>query len=441
MTFKRHVNKDYNLVVIKCKLKSIVRPEFRDLVKDWTGRKSVLATKICDLGSMLFFSRAQAAFDNESDHFGGDGEQEIRSCFFSVTYNKRRPLTIPNEFRAFTQDMELDGYRGIEWPSTQYFGNINNVLIETYCRNVQTNLNTHLKKHLTEFLRMRVYEINEAVGRRAYDDADISNTIKLAMGEEDTVTDPNRRANRENLMEIIRECSWYDIANDNVAEFTKNHWYMSIPMWLTMQREIARFNTDAGYREERRGNRQERRLQQRKMRKNKRNIGDDSNKPPFIKNLAVIPICTPQRAHIMFCNTELFQMMRETGCCPKDEEGKLIESKEVTESQQHYWAQIFDLPKIKRLGKRKKQFHYSIVTDGVSVSILYEKKIIDSEAVLSKEEIIRRYLNGEFVYELGIDPGMKTWNATVRRTIATGKEVSRTIERLFSFYSDKCDKQ
>ena len=130
--------------------------------------------------------------------------------------------------------------------------------------------------------RILVYEINEAVGRKAYDDNDISNTIDLALGKEDQVTDQNRWTNRENLMQIIRECNWYDIANDNSAEFTKEHWYQSIPMWLAMQREIAQFNTDAGYREERRGNRREWRLQQREMRKNKQKIVGDRNKPPSL---------------------------------------------------------------------------------------------------------------------------------------------------------------
>lgn len=33
-------------------------------------------------------------------------------------------------------------------------------------------------------------------------------------------------------------------------------------------------------------------------------------------------------------------------------------------------------------------------------------------------------MNGSFEYALGIDPGLKTWNATVRHTIETGKEVN-----------------
>lgn len=447
--FKQHVNKDYNLVVIKCKLKTIVRRPFWHLVKGWMDEKSRSATKICALGSLLFLNRVQAVFDNrlnngiDSDFFGEDGEQIIRSCFYSVTYNKRKPLVIPEEFRAMTGGLEGDDYNPIEWPNNDYFANIMNVLINTYCTNVTTNLNTHLKKRLREYLRMRVYLLNVAANNNVYDDTDISNTIGLAMGEEDRVTDADRQAKRRNLMGMIVGCSWYEILNDNVMEFTKKHWFMSLPMWLTMQREIAEFNTNAGYREERRQNRQEWRKQRREQQKSKQkkdpksDDNNNNNKPPFITNLAVIPICSWQRTHVMFSNKELHSMMCETGCIPKGEDGKQISCREVIELKAHYWNQIFDLRKIFRLGKRKKTFHHGILTDGVSVSILFEKGKVDDEALMSKEEIIRKYLNGEFIYELGIDPGMKTWNASVRRTIATGKEVCRTKELLFFYCDDK----
>lgn len=39
---------------------------------------------------------------------------------------------------------------------------------------------------------------------------------------------------------------------------------------------------------------------------------------------------------------------------------------------------------------------------------------------LSDEEIQQMWL----AYELGIDPGMGTWNATVRRNLLTGEEVT-----------------
>lgn len=43
---------------------------------------------------------------------------------------------------------------------------------------------------------------------------------------------------------------------------------------------------------------------------------------------------------------------------------------------------------------------------------------------MDNQELLQRYLAGEFFYELGIDPGERTYNATVRRDTRTGEEVS-----------------
>ncbi|XP_031639183.1 uncharacterized protein LOC116351242 [Contarinia nasturtii] len=44
---------------------------------------------------------------------------------------------------------------------------------------------------------------------------------------------------------------------------------------------------------------------------------------------------------------------------------------------------------------------------------------------MQNDDILRKqFIGGKFAYELGIDPGMKTWNATVRRNIKTRKEVN-----------------
>lgn len=90
------------------------------------------------------------------------------------------------------------------------------------------------------------------------------------------------------------------------------------------------------------------------------------------------------------------------------------------------WNEVFDIHKINRMGKRK-PFHFMIHTNGVGVSLLYDVKKEDI-APMAPEEIKRKYRAGEFVNELGIDPGMKTWNATVRRNIRTGKEVSISVK-------------
>ena len=93
------------------------------------------------------------------------------------------------------------------------------------------------------------------------------------------------------------------------------------------------------------------------------------------------------------------------------------------------------MDKINKLVNGKKQFERQILSDGVSATVLYLRQN-RAEQPVPREEILRRYAAGEFTYELGIDPGMRTWNATVRRNCFTGEEVSENIECFFSFLSD-----
>lgn len=72
--------------------------------------------------------------------------------------------------------------------------------------------------------------------------------------------------------------------------------------------------------------------------------------------------------------------------------------------------------------RNKKQFINQIVSDGVSVTVLYDQP--KRETVPPSNEQIRQRLSaGEFSYILGIDPGMRTWNAAVRYNYNTGEEV------------------
>lgn len=418
---------DVSLIVVKCKLRTIVRKKYRNILLPIISKISIEATKIAALGSLLFLTKMQNAYNqgrDNSDFFLTDGEKLIRKCFHAVAFNQKRKLKVPLEFRQF-----IDTDNPIEWPRNDYFGNNMNFLCDTFFTNVKNNLNVHLEKRLLQFLRMKVYKLNQQLNAHVFDDLDITNTIKLAIGEPRNITDQQRRGKCEYLMEIIRDMSWFEIANDNVKDFTKKFWMCSITLWLAMQREIEEFNVDAENREERRGQRQEYRKQ--KHQKDKQN--PDENKPPFIKNLVVIPICSFARSHIMIDNYTLYKLMCASGLMPKDKGGMQLPSTEITSNKDFYWNQLFFLRKIHRFKKKKSIFHYEIVTDGVGVSVLYGKSKNSVGRPLTREEIMRKYLDGEFVFELGIDPGLKTWNATVRRTIATGKEARHPFNLHFAF--------
>lgn len=104
--------------------------------------------------------------------------------------------------------------------------------------------------------------------------------------------------------------------------------------------------------------------------------------------------------------------------------GTRITFNQFMEFKSSSWNTVFDMRKIHRLGKRNKKFHYRILSDGVSVSLIYEVEKKEDLQPIDKNNIIQRLENNEFDYVLGGDPGMNKWNTTVRRTIATGKEVS-----------------
>ncbi|XP_055308467.1 uncharacterized protein LOC129572524 [Sitodiplosis mosellana] len=61
---------------------------------------------------------------------------------------------------------------------------------------------------------------------------------------------------------------------------------------------------------------------------------------------------------------------------------------------------------------------------------------------LESDGIVRkRHEDGDFVYELGMDPGTKTCNATVRRTIKTHKEINFKISSKKYHYLTKRDRK
>lgn len=88
------------------------------------------------------------------------------------------------------------------------------------------------------------------------------------------------------------------------------------------------------------------------------------------------------------------------------------------------WNIFFTMRKIKWMVRKKKKFRFRILSDGISASIAFDVDKKESESIeKQRERVQRKYLNGDFPNESGTDPGVNTWNATVLRCNATGKEV------------------
>ena len=89
-----------------------------------------------------------------------------------------------------------------------------------------------------------------------------------------------------------------------------------------------------------------------------------------IKNLVVIPIRSFMRTNIKIDTDVLYRFMAETKILPVENNVR-AKVDDVYRQQEHYWNEFFDFKKINCILKRRKQFNYTILTDGVSVSVLY----------------------------------------------------------------------
>lgn len=167
----------------------------------------------------------------------------------------------------------------------------------------------------------------------------------------------------------------------------------------------------------------------------------DQPQPPKINNFTCVPVCSFQRRHIRIDTDVLYNLLCAAKqvpqrCLAQTKKGVVkmrnCKQKEFRENATFNWCWFFDIEKIDSQVNFKKDFAFQLMSDGVSVSVLYERPV-GPTAALDDDEIRKMWLAGEFSYELGIDPGMRTWNATVRRDLRNGEEVIFEKQLLFSF--------
>lgn len=387
-----------NFLAIKITAATAVKAEYRDIVLPWIAKTSIEATKMCQLASLLFLHHVRKNHDDRNDEFfNGDGIHMIEECFYAVTkkYANTSDAMLP-QFKAIYD--EIDAAERMDWPNHGYFGNLIKYFPQEYARNVITNLTTHQKKRLTQFLRLRVYHENSANPGVHFDENDVKNAVSWAIKRYDSTRGNVDRLNKRNhLLSIVRANG--GPADDDVSKFTRDNWFKSLPLWLNLQQSIDMYHD----------------WQQQQQ--------QNGLRTPKLKNLSVIPICSHMRKHIRIDADVLYRMLCETKLIGKDENGIQPTGSYVCANKEWYFKGVFNVDKINRMLKANKTFHYQIVSDGVSASILYTVPQTVLETMQSDGIVKRKYYDGQFVYEIGMDPGMKTWVAVVRRHIDTGKEV------------------
>ncbi|XP_031631483.1 uncharacterized protein LOC116345884 [Contarinia nasturtii] len=413
---------DNGLFAIKMRLNTILRPEFNHIVKPWIEQKSIMSTKITVLASLLFLDKVKSAQMNRQWEFFKNrtypakkgkkkgqlveknrGEEVIEQCFYAVLQKNKEGENMEPHFRQFVE--ELSPENNFTWPKNDYFGNHFKTLCQNHTRCLKTGQTTHCKKKLKNYLRMRAWQFNAVSTGWKFDKKDIDNAVDLMIRGYNAIRDTHQNADFKRhkrtlltgmVTAIVREVG--GPTNDhNIKDLSKgDYWFKATAMWLVMQTEIDEWH----------------------------NWAQDNNvKIPNIKNLSVVPLPDYQRKAVFMCNDVFYRMLAESKQLPQVDGRQATESY-IRQNKEFYWNQVFDLTTINRKLKKNKEFHYTIVSNGESVSIMYRMSK-QYEQQMQNDDILRKqFIGGKFAYELGIDPGMKTWNATVRRNIKTKKEVN-----------------
>lgn len=390
---------------VKLALKSILRPQYRDAfvqqVEDWC----LSATAITVLASLFFLQRCNEAYDNEHhEYFLANGFDIIKECFNSVLNSKKHLLPI-----GFRHLIHI-AVPNFEWPDLGGMGNAFNAMVDLYKTNVKNNIRKHSYNRIKKFFTLKRFELN-ANGHNI-SDIDVKNATKSIMFQGIVAT--------PNVDRLLQEAPMIGIPMGvRFVDFVHNHWFNTIPIFINIQRQIFDFHERFELL-----NDQWRAFYRDRIHNPMPRIAQ----PPKIKNFRVIPLHDFKMKHIRI-DVHLFYFMACKLGALKLAKGFFGKAKNISKDEYHrhefdYWNVIFDMNKITKVGNGK-DFDYAIITDSVAVSLIFMKP--DRPAIQQSDEEIRRmYNNGEFTFVLGMDPGVRTWNATVRKHIASGVEVCMT---------------
>lgn len=402
----------------KCGLRSVLRPEFRERfskqVYDWCHS----ATQIVVLGSLLVLYEVNKACDDANEEFfqrdDTVGCKFINYCFGLVLrdYCVHSPL----EFREIVVRANPEMNYVDNWPALAALGNAFNTLKDLYITNVKNNLNTWCFTRMRQFFRMKQYEWNEGLpeGLPRISDLDVRNATKeLVLG--------TAVQNRTDFVDLLLEqAHMIGVPPEQIfKDFVRENWFRSIPIFINIQRQITAFHQQHADLNE-------------KWRKHRQNptkyAKPNIKQPPKIKNFITIPVHCFKMKHIRIDTHLYYQIARKFGVL-KLEKGKRglinISKDQFDRDPDRYWDLIFDMQKIKKIG-RKKIFDHAIVTDSMSASLQFLEKQRDTEEK-SDEDVAKAWEEGEFEFGLGMDTGVRTWNAIDRLHFKTLSEVTQCI--------------
>lgn len=393
--------------------------------------------------------------------FGESGEGKIKLCFQQVLWhnnqppkpkakykptgkNPRGPLPplprIDPEFKAIVEG--LDDYHRIDWPNNKDFSNGLKHLFNQYTDNVVTNSTTHANKHITQYLKLKVFEWNTHGEDEDDDDvkflpSDIDSVVKLIVKQKDIkvpIRDPNKLERCGMLYDMVNDLNEFSQIDLHDLVTDPKHWFKAMPMFLSMQRKIEEYNSTWPDQERRKRKKRKRKKskEQRKWDRKRKQMLDNPNFRPKIRNLVVVPMCDFRRTHYRIDSSSMHQVLSSQKLLPKveieNENGttsiKTLPQKEFNRTKNYWWNEYFYMRKIRRFVRNKKQFDFSINTDGISVSLQYSAEKKKNSKEITRLDILEMILDKKFPNFSGTDTGMRNYNTTTTHNIETGKEVS-----------------
>lgn len=409
---KNNNSPDTNIRSVKCGLKSSLRAEltreFKQDILRVISAKSIQHTWLWQLASLQFLYRVNDNFDRGNwPYFDKDNAQattEIENCFKSVlrAHVNNEQYEMPPGFRQMCENVR-ENVHGFEFPDL-WMDNSFKYACATYERNCITNLKCHEKNRIGKFLRLTIDRLNRDYDVFEFTQKDIDNTMKFIFeGEYPRGIDDQEIGYVEMLTDILVQNG--APSTHTITEYQEANWFKLLPMWIQIQRTIELEN--------------ERRSQ--------------SNEHLYkLSNFSVVPLCGFTRKFVEIDSCDLRTMMKTWNVCPKDysssKRGRFISDAEFTKHKESHWNILFNMQKIKKLSRHEFRFH--ILSDGVAVVFQYDKASPACEKDTPIQSIIAEKIdNGEIDYEIGIDPGMRTYMAVVRRDARTGAEVSLSTKR------------
>ena len=392
--------------------------------------------------------------------FAESGEDRIKVCFHQVLWRNIKPPDptkkkqkykpsgknprgprpelppIDPEFKAIVEG--LDDYHRIDWPNNNHFSNGLKHLHNQYSDNVVTNLTTHANKHITQYLKLKVFQWNSDAeeGEEIFLPSDIASVVDLIVKQKVIkvpIRDPNKLERCSVLYDMVNDLNVFPDIDLHDLTTDKQHWFKAMPMYLSMQREIEDYNSEWTHQHRPKRKKRKRKKTKGKWKRKRKQMLDNPNFRPFIRNLVVVPMCSFRRTHLRIDCSSMHLVLSSQKLLPKvetvnrkgDTSMLTLPEKDFNHSRDYWWNQYFYMRKIRRFVRGKKKFNYSINTDGISVSLQYSaKKKTNNEEIDQDSRIVEGLTDGTFKNLVGVDTGVRSWNTSVTHNISTGKEVS-----------------